>query len=56
MCSGKFVEPSDIDSTANNPSSCNSAFETQVALGTAAGAIYIMTDFEVGAVYGCRAE
>lgn len=47
MCSGKFVESSEIDSSVNNPSFCNSVFETQVALATEAGAIYIMTNFEI---------
>ncbi len=47
MCLGKFVDPLEIDSSANQGPSRNSVFETQVAFGTDTGAIYIMTNFEV---------
>lgn len=47
MCLGKFVDPVEIDSSVNQVPARNSVFETQVALGTDSGAIYIMTNFEV---------
>lgn len=53
MCSGKFLEPVEIESgvgDAPTPSgvvSSSSPFDTQVAMGTESGAIYIMTNFEV---------
>jgi len=48
MCAGKFVKQDNIESAIGDvlPPGCSS-FETQVALGTESGAIYVMTNFEV---------
>ena len=56
MCSGKFVSVDNIETaTTVTPSSSlssgssqhNPAYETQVALGTDNGTVFIMTNFQV---------
>lgn len=42
MCSGKFVDEESIEDGENNPS-----FDSQIALGSDTGAIYIYTNFQV---------
>ena len=49
MCVGRFVAAEDIETTSASDSTSNysnPAFETQVALGSEVGAVYIMTNFE----------
>ncbi|ELT88704.1 hypothetical protein CAPTEDRAFT_224174 [Capitella teleta] len=46
MCEGKFICPTEIE-TKDPSGTSNPACETQVALGSSTGAIYIMTNFEI---------
>jgi len=52
MCCGRFVSTDDIENGASSTSTSvqhlrNAAFDTQVALATESGSIYIMTNFQV---------
>jgi hypothetical protein len=52
MCCGRFVSSDDIETTPSPSASSaqpqqNAAFDTQVALATDTGSIYIMTNFQV---------
>ena len=50
MCAGKFVDSSNIElnNLGDLGASADLALQTQVAMATETGAIYIMANFEVG--------
>ena len=47
MCCGRFVNVDQIEAPSSSSSNLNPAFETQVALATDSGSIFIMTNFQV---------